>query len=170
MGIGKNTLKRAFDEVSRREHLTRKELARLLGTSEVSAGRAVDALVGAGLLSVSKGNADGRVSDIISASDSRLCLLIDLCEKGVSFALSSPEREVREVYSLPFLHMRDPNSNLIIALSDIVKHIKSLEKSPDVIAVAFPSTLGSPSPACFADELKAISDNYIVSFSNFELI
>jgi hypothetical protein len=155
MGIGINTLKRAFDEIWANEHLTRKELAKRLGTSDVSAGRAVDALVGAGLLSLAKGNEGGRISDIVSVSKDKLCLLIDLCGRSVSFAVTSPTREAASVRSLPFLHMRDIDANLSIALSDIVRYMNINSISPDVIAVAVPNTVGSPEPEFYNDALKA---------------
>ena len=155
MGIGISTLKRTFDEVSRRGNITRKELSAIIGVSEVSACRAVDALARAGLLSLSKGTANGRTADIISVSDERLCLLIDLCGRGVSFAVSAPRAIVSNVQSIPFLHMRDTDANISIALSDVVRYIKSNGISPDAVAVAIPNTPGAPDPESFTSALAA---------------
>lgn len=155
MGIGTKTLKRAFDTVWARGSITRKELSELICISEVSAGRAIDSLVSAGLLSLSKGIVNGRSTDIISASADRSCLLIDLCEKGVSFSVSSRSEAESDIRSLSFLHMRDADANLSIALSDIVKHIRTNGLRPDTVAVAIPNTAGSPDPKHFTDALSA---------------
>ena len=154
MGIGNETLKRAFDAVWEHGYLTRKNLAKLINSSEVSSGRAVDILVNAGLLSLSKGNAAGRVSDIISISKDRLCLLINLCGTNVRFSVIPLSGPI-DIHSSPLLSLRDESSNLSIALSNIARYISVNCISLDSIAVAIPNISGSPEPEFF---IQALSD------------
>lgn len=137
MGIGRETLHRAYRLICDKGTTTRKELSELLEASEVSAGKAAAALIDLGLISVSKGTFEGRKTDLFSASKHRTLLLIDACRKNIAFSLVSPISKIDSIRTVSYLHLRDLDTNLTIAASDIAKFLRTKSITPDVVAVAY---------------------------------
>ena len=137
MGIGRDTLHRAYRLICDKGMTTRKELAELLEASDVSAGKAAGALVDSGLISVSKDTILGRKTDIFIPSQSKRILLIDACRTNISFTLTPVERSVKLIQTIPHIHRLDIDSNLTIVASDIARFLDKEKAIPDVVAVAY---------------------------------
>lgn len=137
MGIGRETLHRAYRLICDKGMTTRKELAELLQTSEVSAGKAAAALIGSELISVSKVTVSGRKTDVFTPNASKKILLIDACRTNIAFALTPLTAKVDSIKTIPHLHLRDIDFNLSVAASDIAKYLDSQNQVPDAVAVAY---------------------------------
>ena len=155
MGIGAETLQRAYRLICNRKSISRKELAELLETSEVSAGKTIAALTNAGLLSHSKDTVMGRKTEMFSVNTERKCLLIDICRKNIAFAVTSPTDRIDSFRTISYLHLRDHDTNMAIAASDIAKFIKSQSITPDVVAIAYSTVDPNPTKDLF---LYALAD------------
>ena len=143
MGIGKKTLRAAFDVVSENGFSSRKEIADSLGISTMSAHKAVDVLAAAELLEIDKNSpksasARGRKTKSVIVSRKKLCLLIDFCKKNTYYSLSTLGRSIDNVQVVPYSDAQDLCVNFDIAASEILKFIERNDAKPAFVAVAIP--------------------------------
>lgn len=132
-----DTVSRVFYSVAKDNLHTRKEIAETLGVSIVTVGKAVELLITYGILSArEKCESDiGRRSDFLEVSTDTKVLLLDLCERNLSYSLSPLGEASSNIITIPYVDSLDFADNLILLINDVKKH---LDVVPAKIIVAVP--------------------------------
>lgn len=132
-----DTVSRVFHSVAKDNLHTRKEIAEKLRVSLVTVGKAVELLIASGILAArEKCESDiGRRSDFIEVSTGTKVLLLDLCERNLSYSISPLVEASSNVITVPYVDSLDFADNLILLINDVKKR---LDVMPARIVVAVP--------------------------------
>ena len=154
-----DTVKRVFYAIAEDNLHIRREIAESLSLSVVSVGKAIKALISAGVLeSCEKNPSDsGRRSEIVEISRSTRALLIDLTQKDFSYSLSPLSEPSAYAHRLTCVDSLDFESNLALLINDTKKRI---DTDPMKIAVALPGDVDG----------GKITNSYAEDYSGFDVI
>lgn len=154
-----DTVKRVFYAIAEDNLHTRREIAESLSLSVVSVGKAIKALISAGVLeSCEKNHSEsGRRSEIVEISRIARVLLIDLTQIDLAYSLSPLTEPFAHLRKLTYVDSLDFEGNLSLLISDARRHIAN---KPMKIAVALPGDVDG----------GRIANSYATDYSGFDVM